>query len=334
VSLSHTLQLHIEQLREIRSILKAMKNLAFMELHKLKGGTDRQSEVVAHLEQVALDFLYYYPLPVEEGVTFLSIGVLLGAERGFCGDFNESLLKSIVNQDFKQVITIGNRLCNLLDEATLESDIQLAGANVIEEVPGVIQHLVEVIQSLLESQHARQGLLKLKLTLVYHDNATHQIEQHQLLPAFSRWLAVEVISDDNISERSDAFNIGQADDSTRFDPSVIRRGSTIRQGETSSRSNPVTLNENRLIPLGGEPLLNVAPNEFYTDLLEHYLISALHEIFYSSLAAENQSRLQHLEAALKYMDDETDKLQRKSQSYRQEEITEEIEVILLNSAVE
>ena len=129
MSLSHTLQLHIEQLREIRSILKAMKNLAFMELHKLKGGTDRQSEVVAHLEQVALDFLYYYPLPVEEGVTFLSIGVLLGAERGFCGDFNESLLKSIVNQDFKQVITIGNRLCNLLDEATLESDIQLAGAN-------------------------------------------------------------------------------------------------------------------------------------------------------------------------------------------------------------
>jgi F-type H+-transporting ATPase subunit gamma len=96
----------------------------------------------------------------------------------------------------------------------------------------------------------------------------------------------------------------------------------------------MTLNENRLIPLGGEPLLNVAPNEFYTDLLEHYLISALHEIFYSSLAAENQSRLQHLEAALKYMDDETDKLQRKSQSYRQEEITEEIEVILLNSAVE
>jgi F-type H+-transporting ATPase subunit gamma len=60
----------------------------------------------------------------------------------------------------------------------------------------------------------------------------------------------------------------------------------------------------------------------------------LHEIFYISLMAENHRRLQHLEGAVNHLDDQTVKLQRKSQIYRQEEITEEIEVILLNGVVE
>ena len=47
--------------------------------------------------------------------------------------------------------------------------------------------------------------------------------------------------------------------------------------------------------------------------------------------AENHRRLQHLEAAIKHLDDHVVSLRRKSQIYRQEEITEEIEVILLNT---
>ncbi len=70
---------------------------------------------------------------------------------------------------------------------------------------------------------------------------------------------------------------------------------------------------------------------FFSDLTHHYLFAVLHEIFYISLMAENQRRLQHLEGAVKHLDDETVNLRRKSQIYRQEEITEEIEVILLNS---
>ena len=66
-------------------------------------------------------------------------------------------------------------------------------------------------------------------------------------------------------------------------------------------------------------------------MTHHYLFAVLHEIFYISLMAENQRRLQHLEGAVKHLDDETVNLRRKSQIYRQEEITEEIEVILLNA---
>jgi len=57
----------------------------------------------------------------------------------------------------------------------------------------------------------------------------------------------------------------------------------------------------------------------------------LHEILYLSLTAENHHRLQHLEGAVNHLDDGITRLQRKSQIYRQEEITGEIEVILLNA---
>ena len=77
---------------------------------------------------------------------------------------------------------------------------------------------------------------------------------------------------------------------------------------------------------GNPPILNLEPGDFFADLTDHYLFAVLHEIFYISLMAENHSRLQHLEGAVKHLDDETVNLRRKSQIYRQEEITEEIEV--------
>jgi F-type H+-transporting ATPase subunit gamma len=60
-------------------------------------------------------------------------------------------------------------------------------------------------------------------------------------------------------------------------------------------------------------------------------LAVLHEIIYLSLAAENRRRLQHREGAVNHLDDEIVNLQHKAQTYRQEEITEEIEVILLNA---
>jgi len=67
----------------------------------------------------------------------------------------------------------------------------------------------------------------------------------------------------------------------------------------------------------------------FSDLTDHYLFAVLHEIFCISLITVNQQWLQYLERDVKYMDNE----RRKSKIYRQEEITEEIEVILLNSEI-
>ena len=82
------------------------------------------------------------------------------------------------------------------------------------------------------------------------------------------------------------------------------------------------------------PLLNVPPEEFFSELFDRYLFVALQEISYTSLMAENHKRIQHMTGAVQKLDEKTEELRRRYHIRRQEEITEEIEVILLNTAVE
>jgi F-type H+-transporting ATPase subunit gamma len=271
MSLSRELQLHIAQLKEIRNILNSMKILAFMETHKLQRFKTMQGQAVANIERAALDFLDFYPgLTAAEG-NVAHLCILLGSERGFCGDFNESLINTIATQACTGIIAIGSRLGNRLQGVTTEVISTLEGANVAEEVPTVINRLIDAISALHD-----KSTPALRLTVIYHDNASGQVSQRQVFPPFAQ----------------------------------------PNQGT---------------IHYGYPPMLNLEPGEFFADLIDHYLFAVLHEIFYISLMAENNSRLQHLEGAVNHLDDETVRLQRKSQIYRQEEITEEIEVILLNT---
>jgi F-type H+-transporting ATPase subunit gamma len=276
MSLSRELQLHIAQLKDIRSILNSMKNLAFIEIHKLQRFKTMQSQVVANIERVALDFLDFYPglAATEDNATHICI--LLGAERGFCGDFNESLIKAIATQAYSGIITIGSRLSNRLEDINPKVIATLEGANVAEEVPAIINRLLETISALPEVAASDKAGSILQLTVVYHDDSSNQIDQQQVLPPFPQ-------------------------------------------------------QNKRTFHYGNPPVLNLEPGDFFKDLVDHYLFAVLHEIFYISLMAENHRRQQHLEGAVNHLDDETVKLQRKSQIYRQEEITEEIEVILLNT---
>jgi F-type H+-transporting ATPase subunit gamma len=78
------------------------------------------------------------------------------------------------------------------------------------------------------------------------------------------------------------------------------------------------------------PVLNLEPAEFLVELTEHYLFAALLSMLYVSLDAENQTRLSHLENAIRHLDEDVEELKRKCNTLRQEEIVEEIEVILLS----
>ncbi|MFI3137740.1 MAG: F0F1 ATP synthase subunit gamma [Methylococcaceae bacterium] len=270
MSQSRALQLHITQMEEIRSILNSMKNLALIEIHKLGRFQTMQGQAVATIEQVALDFLSFYPsLPLPD-TNVTALAILVGAERGFCGDFNDSLLKAMQPQTYAGMIAIGSRLHNRLADSPVHVVATMPGANVAEEVPAVLGHLIEIINNQQQSQRA------LTLTVIHHDAVQNHIVTQQIMPPFVQAKPVQVQT-------------------------------------------------------GNAPLLNVEPALFFSDLISHYLFAALHEIFYISLMAENHRRLQHLEAAVKHLDDDVVTLRRKSQVYRQEEITEEIEVILLNT---
>ncbi|MFZ2157903.1 MAG: F0F1 ATP synthase subunit gamma, partial [Bradyrhizobium sp.] len=78
------------------------------------------------------------------------------------------------------------------------------------------------------------------------------------------------------------------------------------------------------------PRTYLGVHELFAALLAHFLWAVLHASFYGSLMAENRRRLQHMEGAIRRLEERTDGLQRKVQMLRQEEITEEIEIIMLS----
>jgi len=79
-------------------------------------------------------------------------------------------------------------------------------------------------------------------------------------------------------------------------------------------------------------LLQLTPVQFLLEFSEQYLFASLHEMLYTSLMAENHRRITHLEGAVRHLEEESRELSLRSNILRQEEITEEIEVILLSAS--
>ncbi len=88
MSKRRNLETRLRSLTEIKEIMNAMKNLSLMEVHRLARFLDTQRRVVASIGAAAADFLFFHPemFPGEE--EFRNIHLLIGSERGFCGDLN------------------------------------------------------------------------------------------------------------------------------------------------------------------------------------------------------------------------------------------------------
>jgi F-type H+-transporting ATPase subunit gamma len=268
MSQSRILQQHIVQLKEIRSILHSLKNMAFMEMHKLTKHRQAQSLVVQQIERVAADFIKFYPNFPDDETNHPDVVIVVGSERGFCGNFNESLIKQLVLLSPDIVIAVGSRLCNRLNDTSITFS-EIAGANSSEEIIQVLATLTDAISELY-----RQYSI-FRLSVLFHRDEHLNIMVRSLLPPFK-----------DINRDSD-YKI--------------------------------------------EPLLNLEPAQFLLELVDYYVFSSLQDILYTSLASENTQRLQHLDDAVRHLDKETATIYKRSQIFRQEEITEEIEVILLNA---
>jgi len=268
MSQSHTLQQKIEHLKEIRSILHSLKNMAFMDMHKLSKYRQAQSLVVQHIETVSADFLQFYPGLPEVGASHPTVVIVVGSERGFCGNFNESLVEQLLLTSPDIVIASGSRLCNRLQNTEIRFTA-LSGANSSEEISQVLGNMTDAISE-LQQQHKL-----FNLSVLFHQDEHLNITLRPILPPF------------------------QVND---------------RRSEHKNK-----------------PLLNLEPAQFLFELVDQYVFSYLQDILYTSLATENNQRLQHLDNGVRHLDEATEKLHKKSQLYRQEEITEEIEVILLNA---
>jgi F-type H+-transporting ATPase subunit gamma len=279
MSKRHDIEDHLRTLGEISEIMGAMKNLAVMEIHKLTRLLSAQERVVTSMEEAAKDFLTFYPeaLPRDQGG--MPLYLVIGSERGFCGDYNARLLAEFerhhhtVSDQEPVVVAVGRKLSGrMAGDPRLVAAID--GPTVSEEIQGVLIALMQRIQELRRGQKDNRTFV---ITVVYCAAGAEGITIQPLRP---------------------------------FD--------TVPRVETSGAT---------------APLLTLSPRIFVAELVDLYLFAILHEIFYSALMAESRARLAHLESALQRLERDETNLLRRRNVLRQEEITEEIEVLMLSTLV-
>ncbi|MGE5130740.1 MAG: F0F1 ATP synthase subunit gamma [Sphingomonadaceae bacterium] len=266
----HQLAGRLAGLREVRAILSAMKNIALMELRALAGLLEHQRRAMATIERAAADFLCFHP-PPGEAAPAATVCIVVGSERGFCGEFNEALEAEAraVRARGDRLIAVGTRLADRLEEA--DGGGMLAGANVAEELPAVLQRVATELEHVQRTAPA--GPLHVKAVYQNPDGS----------------------------------------------------------GPLTRTIAPLPLPERPPRPRPYAPRLTLAPPEFFAGLLEQALLMSLQEAFSVSLIAENRRRLEQMEGALRRLDEITSRLAQRLNASRQEEITQEIEVIMLSA---
>ena len=168
---------------EINGIMVAMKNLAFVETRRLAGFLDMQRRAVAMIEMATADFLGYFGDRLNHARPVAQIHLLIGSERGFCGDFNDVLLaQAWQHPEAKSgegpVVVVGSRLAaRMQDAAGVAAFIE--GPNVGEEVQPV---LVRLVQQLRELQQQHRGEPLQGLTAYYHGGENGEVVARRLLP--------------------------------------------------------------------------------------------------------------------------------------------------------
>ncbi|SHE57943.1 F-type H+-transporting ATPase subunit gamma [Microbulbifer donghaiensis] len=268
------LQHHRQQLAEARQIISAMQSLAFIEVRRLRRVSEIQQQVVGGIQAIAADFLSFHPRLLPESPSLPGIVLLIGSERGFCGNLNEVLLEQLAQfletytGERPGVVACGRKLCERLrGQHRLLATVD--GAAVLDEVDVTLSRLIARVRELDVGGGA------LALTAIYWDPQQETPQVQQLLPPFK-----------DLRDATPEFAYA--------------------------------------------PQLNLEPRQLLLELADQYLFAALHEILYVSLTAENLRRMQHLEGAVRHLDNNLETLQHRENQLRQEEIIEEIEVILLS----
>ncbi|MGB5439541.1 MAG: FoF1 ATP synthase subunit gamma [Gammaproteobacteria bacterium] len=183
------LEHHRHSLAEIRNIMNSMKTLAYMETRKLTRFLDAQHAVVESIEEVAADFLGFYPETLPESKDARPVYLLIGTERGFCGDFNHALLKRLQSalpahpSGSVMLIAVGRKLHALLEDNSYDANVAalIDGASVAEEVTELLGRVVTELAALQD----KQGVLSV---FCLHHGSDDGILIQKLLPPFEELL--------------------------------------------------------------------------------------------------------------------------------------------------
>ncbi len=268
------IETRLKLLDEIREIMSSLKTLALLETRKLARFTAAQRSALEVVEAASADFAGHFPVAAWQPRCGAAVFILLGSERGFCGNYNEALVAALGGALAGErrrtvVLAVGQRLAGRLP-AGLPDVVTLPGADAAEQVEDALLRLLDAVG------RCQAELGPVALTVLHHEPQQEGIRRRPLFP--------------------------------------------VVPGEHPGRRP------------GPAPALNLAPRRMFTELLDAYLYAALHVAFYAALAAENHRRMAHLQGAVEHLDRRRAEYALRRNALRQEEITEEIELILLHAA--
>ena len=157
------------RLQDISGIVTAMKSLSLVETRKLARFIEHQQRMLANIEAAAADFLQFHPeIGVEESPGDAAIVVLIGSERGFCGNFNERVVQALETLPglprCSSLLVVGQRLSARL-AGRPDVMAHLEGATVSEDVTAVFDRLVDALHAL----RTRSAAAAARLLCLGHD---------------------------------------------------------------------------------------------------------------------------------------------------------------------
>lgn len=139
----------LARLKEISGIMSAMKSLALVEMHKLARFLEHQRRMLANIKAAAGDFLGFHPLDRTREPA-AAIVIVIGSERGFCGNFNDQVLAVLdalpVREPEPRLVVLGQRLGTKV-QSRADVIARLDGPSVAEDVPNVLDRLMDALHA-------------------------------------------------------------------------------------------------------------------------------------------------------------------------------------------
>ncbi len=144
----------ISQFRDIKGIMTAMKSLSLVETRKLDRFIGHQRRMLDNIKAAAADFMHFFSVEDITGAQRIIL-LIIGSERGFCGNFNERVLATLHElsawKNPPELVIVGHRLSSKLDTSsgkTASVIANLEGPTVTEDVPIVLGRMMDVLHKI------------------------------------------------------------------------------------------------------------------------------------------------------------------------------------------
>lgn len=182
------LKKYIKSMEEIKNIIAAMKNLSLIELSKINKFIDNQNNVVATIKDALVDFMAFNSdLSASYLKEQVEAYILIGSERGFCGDFNERIIKYAlkIREDKKTsekqplFICVGRKLITKFADTAYEFE-SVDGPNAAEEIQATIYRLVRLLAGI--HQKTAGNLHSANWVIIANDEIQNAIQTIAIKP--------------------------------------------------------------------------------------------------------------------------------------------------------